>query len=693
MGLFSKTKTYVETTTLPMVEDTPNLAKQSILNSIYKDRSVSDDMISNMMGCLGSRAERYYRYGRDKFYYGLPEGAYEFQHASSNTVKLVIDNELDIDSTISYSIFSVAHSDYYAHEFLQNTRGWDFQTNEVSNPHYTTTGTVTFETTEWISSNSIKIFYKDTSATSLRSETITLDSTVNRNDKYYHVAYFATPEDVTNGIRSWWFYNPDEGTYITLDVDAEDEGVVPYFPIIPLRRDNVDLTENKNTELYKTSRDALKVLDMDIDELAVGLNENPDIDEVDNAYIIMGVHLQSENKYTKAYLHDYFLYLSNQDRVNKADHTAWLNKSGSFRNRTTPPINKVVVKETENNSGEKGSYHIEMGWLYTETEIRAGIIGDVGTAIVDTVIKPRKEYDTYAYEDSYVVFKKQVTENTYSEVRVVGLKHVNYVYGNKSIDTTLEDSLSEDNDDFIIPLHRSVIAHLSPFDKSDLMYDAVRLTINSVVTKKLKWYQTGFFKFVIAVVAVIITIYTGIDSISTMAAITGSTNVILNFAVYLTLMLAFQRVINLVVNVLGEKFAFISAVVLTVYGLAGGSELFSATAALQLQSGILSGIDHNLSNELNDIMNEFDALQAEMEREQAEMDELMEAFPQKFTNPLTALDLGGSLATPFETPDMYYNTRIHSGNIGVMAFDALTNYVDNNLKLKGVSDRNALDIL
>ena len=457
MGLFSKTKTYVESSTILLHEVVNDTVEQSVVNSVLQDSSISDDLRTNVITGLGVKALNYYRYGRDDFFYGLPEGNLELPYASSSVVKVVLDglnlDTLNTPTVIASNVYGKAEAARFAHEHLTNNRGWDSSTNEVSNPDFDPSGNVvTFYSAEWVSTSEIKINYLYTNDDNLESETINLGYPVDIDEFYYHVTYYYDTDLTT---KFFWFYSPSEGLYPSLDVEESTVPASLYYPIVPIRRDNEDLADLslENTELWKTSKKLLKRIDVNFEDLSESIHENPDIDEVDHCFLTIGVNIQTQNQHSLDYLFQYFTKLKNEDNYGSSAFQDWDNESFSYKENNPPPMNVIKIEETENDEGETGNYNTELGYLYIELETFSGSIGKKGYCESQTILNPSNELIEYAYESSIIIFRKQTTTNSYSEVRVYGLKHVNYIYGNKQIDTTLEDSIDITNDknNFIIP--------------------------------------------------------------------------------------------------------------------------------------------------------------------------------------------------------------------------------------------------
>ena len=666
MGLFSKTKTYVESATVPIHEEIRDTVAQSILSSVVQDRPIGDDLIANTLGGLGSKAKSYFRYGRDKYYYGLPEGTQEVKHASAGTIKLVLDAIEEEPVTVEFSVFSNADSLLFVGDQINSSK--------------------VVESSDWISSTLVKVYYTDGTSTQY-----TVPDTV-IEDRYYHVKYLTSTE------TKYFYYNAKDPTYEVLTVtDSVKESA--YFPVVPFIRDNVDLSAvGKGDPLYDTSTKLLSRIGLKYQDIADSIQENPDIDGVDQAYLIIAAPVQSESVPTQEYLFNYFFHLAQTQEVNKEIFENWLLNPS----KDTPPINIITVREDENEADGTGNYHIDLAFSYIETTVKSGSIGKVNTVSRSTVINspiPFGSSNEFQYESSYMLWEKQTSPGIITELKVVGLKQINYIYKSHTIDTSLEDSLSEDNDDFNIPINANILDNMTLLRQTDVMNDSIRLCFNSIETIKLKWYQTGIFKALIIIVAAVITVLSaGMDGgtfMSLAIAITGTvTAVVLNFTIAVILAALVNVGIGKLIDVIGAKKFAILYLIYSIYRLAQGDfTVLTGDLAIALVSNVNQVAGIYLQYQQEDFLDTVEKIRTEQEEQQAELDDLIEAYPiQSLLDPTSIVDTSSYLNSAVVTPEEYYDTRIHTGNIGALAFSEIQNYVDSNLRLEGITDRKGLDI-
>ncbi len=688
MGLFSKKKTYVESLAMPLVEDTPNYVQQSVLTSVRGERPIAEDLISNVINGLGANLARYYKYGRDEYTYGLPEGTLNQNYVVPETVKNVLDVITTKDTYIDYCVFGSPNAGHFAEDFLENTRGWDRATNIVANPPFTPVGTVTLGSAEFTNSTTIKLTYNHGTNLNplVETEDITVPS-VQLQDDYYHVSYFLY--DAFGNVstaREWWFYRMADNTYDVLNVVQSPS--TAYYPVVPLRHNSVDLTVDDGSDRYNTSKKLLQKLDLRISELGDGLNSNPDVNDIDHAYVMMGVSTQTTAKAGKDYLYRYFKYLSTNSAFDSKDYSIWDSLPSDEKKARTPPMNKVVIREADI------SYHVELGYLYIVNTITTGSIGGLNAVDTQTLLNTRVEEADYAFETSELRIRKQVTATTYETLSVYGLKHINYVYGSHTIDTSLADAVNAatDPDDYsdgmIIPLNHSVLISMALTVRTELAYDAFKIVFNCITVLKLKWYQTEFFKFAAIIVSIALTIMSfgsAAASLTWAAGLVGASSAVVGAVVLGALLIGAKYGIAYLVDALGIESALLIAIVVAIsYFIPSG--YIDPSLLTVIQSGLTSGSQLAMDWEMTDIRNDYDALQREIEEAERELQELNEGLGTTgLVDPFAISNSTNGLALPNETPEQYYNTRIHFGNMASVAPLAVTNYVDNELHLEGLS--------
>jgi len=680
VSLFSRTKTTYQSSTVLIFDDKKGLVKSTVLASTVQNQNIAEALQTNLINGIAAQGRAMYAYGKrgdinpaNGYYLGLPSGSKAYIPTGiQSTIKLIIEAEIGHRISLINSFLDKNNAAHYAHEYMQANYDWDSGSNIVSNPPFNSGGaTVTFDYAEVVADNTIKIFYAY-GAQKHEQELIVTDLTEEK--LYYYATYYLVDNrGQVTGEPLYWRYQEDTGVHYQLNVEAPLEDLVsPYYPIVPLRQDKVDLAlpATRNEAEYQSSKQCLRYIGVNIDDLVDSVNDSPDIGSVDHAYVMLGIDVASEEENSKLYLFEFFNDLRSTSSTYKTDYDYWF---AHEQNNTTPPVNTLVVADAK--------YRMELSWNYISRDLMSGNIAAVGSVVTAIASSSSINNPLYSYPTSTLIIRKQIDTSNYIELQVKGLQHLNYVYGSNAVMTTLEEAFSGDDEkqNFIIPLNQFIARNLGTIKSYDLMYDAIRIVFNSKIVTKLKWYQTNFFKLVVTIVAVAVAAYGYVQGGMGLLSAIGIATIealILNSVL--------NKVAVQVADLVGEELSLILAIVATAYGVtintagisvAGTSTLSMLNAALYGTTG-LSNL--RAQGKLRDLQREMEVLKTEQE----EFDALYETLPE---DPLTMYGIGSEYTFSFDvvadSPTGYYTQAIHTGNAGILSVAATEYYVDSQLRL------------
>ena len=578
--------------------------------------------------------------------------------SSTNTDRTFVQ---DTDYLVDSTGYPTGHEYTYTtrHSFaLAGVVSYELHTLRTVTPEYAD-GTLGEAYTELVVTQRVNDNYPfSESSTTSFTETTALESTYDFRALKYYALY-----KLVDGTLKSWMYDTSDNTYPQLDYVASTGGASPFYPVVPLRYENTDYCHEDEwgTERYRTSKKLLSIIGIDIQALRTGINENPDIDQVDHAYFMFGVQLQDEHQAAKRYLCAFFEHMDSL---------------------LPPGEQSQSIRITE------GGLDMRLSWDSVSIAIRSGSIGTKGTANSDVNVTANQ-----------MVFRTQFDEDSYKEVTVTGLVHTNYVYEGKTVETTLADTLEEGEFNFIIPLHAHVVDSLPVVVRNELYYDAMQMVFYSYDVTYVAWYKSEAFLNILKIVAVVIAIASlgslisashsvFVASVSagatTMAALGAAAQVVI---LQILEGLVSSYLFKLAMSGIDPDLAMlVSAIMLTVGGIqafkAGGFMKGStAESLLKLSSGITAGVQQNLAQATIDLKGEVDTFSKDADEKMDALDEINKQFaltgiidPMEFimTEPVISLN---------ESPDSYYFRTVHSGNIGAMAFEAITKYHDTMLDL------------
>lgn len=570
--------------------------------------NISTDIMNTTMNCFAQNMKRMYRYGRDKFTNGLPEGTIGRLAAPSDTlVQTALDKERPptapyLNQVVTAAIDTMVPENH-AKEWLSINTDWDPDNDQV-----------TLDGVRYLWVNTIR---KDDNTATLTltslgvAEPVTtyrdisvITPMVHNHPYLITIYHIITAAGAIVGKPKWWVYDDFSGKYPELTIPSETVKHTQYLPVVPLRINNNSLTDPKykDTPLYKTSKKLLDIIDLSIEELHEGINNNPDIDDVDHAYLVFGVDVHTKRQQSDRYLFEYFNDLVPISPVTKADFLKW-DRSNN------PPVNVIDITD--------GTYVSKLVYYYIETTVVQGVIGKVGH--VEKSINggnPEIEYSAYnsaVSNEDKLTLAKQISPTNYISLTVFGLFHSNKIYGpDKDYITTLQ--MSEERS-LLVPINISIMSRLPTLHANTLAYDSFRITFNAYEWVKLKWYQTGIFKFVTAVLAVALTIVFAPSAsllgglIAAAGAGVVSLGVFLAQSIITTILGGLT--VKFMVRELGGKFATIVAIIAAVYGVISLPDALQVLQA-SVQDFVGSAME-SLSVEFNEFQTEMKAMQAELE--------------------------------------------------------------------------------
>jgi hypothetical protein len=714
----------------------PNAVKTGISKALLSSGEIVDNVLEELVGSVGVRAERMYDFAKKGGYtHGLPSGQFTNPAADAqDAITTVLETIEGATVTLDYMHWGPPNNLHVGWLALVNSHGYNPATNQLGNltatkgtPVYLddmvvvvpdTVGTfletslqqwgiaaragftpertsLTAATKKMVQPSPVKLEVGGTSEYMLVSYVWLAGGVVQRgtftipfagfNDdlSYFQVRY------TVGGVSKYWIYEDGSGTYPALDLvyDRVPEPAGSFFPFAYFRYNKHSEVDDKTTPAYQTTKKLVKYLGIDYDQVGETINSNPDIADVEQALLMFAVPANTENKQEQRYLWEFFnnLFLS-QDTVNQDRSSTVAKLATNIVSRFTSIATvspSIVVQDT------RFKMTLRNNGIYRKRV--AGSIGPIGSYAsgFDVDSNPQPVVDSVTGVASTIpslikthYYRRQVSTGFYDELRVVGMETRFYVLDGWF---TIGD---EDDTILLIPLDHSITEGFSLPDREELIARSMHFVFNSLVITKIKWYQTGLFKAVLIIIAIIITFLDwGSDGGSVLAAALAAGEyaaAALIILEYIITLVIYRVIFKLFVKLVGVKFAFIVAIVAAVLGITDAFQNGSlqgapfASELLTAASGISVAIGDQLTDDLQDLLGEF----TDFGKWQKEQTKLLDTAKEL---------LDGNLhLSPFvifgETPDAYYNRTVHSGNIGIVGIDAISAFVDIKLKLPELAD-------
>lgn len=719
----------------------PNSAKTGLTKALLgkSGNSIPDHMLEEYISSIAVRADRMYEYGASTYTHGLPSGQTRAASQGRSLVQTVLNTLEGATVDLEYCNYGAPNNLHLGWMKLIADYGYDPDTNQLptlsaikGTPVYlddmvvivpladvdkylpgvlaqwgtparagttpnrpTTVGTygslrphspvfadpaatdesvkvtyVWLEEVEHIIDGRAVMIMEQVSA----NVVIPLSGLVDETAGYFHAKY------VVGGETKYFMYQSGLGTYPTLDAvfDVAPVGGGTFFPFAYYRYNGASEIADTGTPAYQTSKRLVKYLGMDYDAIAASIDENPDIDDVEQAMMVMAVPANTENPLERRYLYDFFLEL-------------YMSRTLQYG---TPMRANIYMMQNEDPNAFRHSIVIQdsrfkmvLSDLGIYKRRVAGSIGAIGSYTSGRTTST----ETYQYEDlvtgipgigSYQVhshyYRRQVSHALYDEIVVVGMRMQYYVLDGYY--TTAD----EDDNILMIPLDRAIASSYTITDREVLYARSLHFVFNSAQVIKVAWYQSDFFQFVMIIAAVAIAVVTngtGIEKLINAIAIGGATmtTAIITLATNLLIGLAVAAGVKLFVKAVGGEFALALAVVLAVAGLVntltpgGIPGIPFADMFLQMASSLTNGINAFYTDAMASLAGEYQSFLAMTKDAQLALENANKLLENtNYLNPITIFG---------ESPDEFYNRTVHSGNIGVLSIGAISAYVDNALEL------------
>ena len=744
MGFFSsKKKIVVGTSVVRVIEDKqlPDSIRTGITNALFQNGEVVDNILEELVGSVGVRADRAYEYAAKHYTHGLPASSVMEASKGRDAVSVVLQNIEGTPVLLNYCFYGPPNTLHLGWMQLIQHHGYNPQTNKLEKlsaekgkdiflddmqiaipmgsmesfqpgalDQWGTSpkagpspsrGTVSVEVAEMvdyspilsdsrITEDAVRITYAWVGEKNLGANDgqVTIERTVftEKFDIPITEALAANGSDyfhvkyTVNGATKYWLYKVGSGEHPTLDkyFDIPPQTIGSFYPFAYFRYDKVSELNNKNTDSYKTTKKLTKYFGMDFDEVAKAINENPDIKDVQQAMMIMAVPANTKEEVERKYLYKFFdNWFYSKGQRFRFPPVKWTDRDGS---RSSILIQDKRFKMALSTTG-----------LFKRRV--AGSIGAIGShdsGITDQILE-QVSYDaetggkivtTKVVKNHY--YRKQISLNFYDEIVVNGLQMLYYVYGGY---TTTGD---ETDDILLIPLDRSITNEYSITEKETLYARSLHFVFNSMQIIKIKWYQRGWFSTLIRIVGFIIAVITLQPQVAAWAAaIAGGTSAAISAALWALMQKLLQGLIigflfKLFVKVVGVDLAFLIALVAAAYGVYEALETGSvagapwATDLLQLSNGLTRAITSTIADAMSGLKEAYDSFNAFREEASAALDKANDLL--ETNNHLSPFVIFG------ESPNDFYNRTVHAGNTGTNAIQAISSYVDMALTLPELKD-------
>ena len=726
-------------------ESLPDTSKEALLNAIFTKTKISEAVIEAYTDTMVSRVERAFEYAKTRYHYGTPSQLIDAGPSIYNPIRGYVEGIKHPGELMGDLLYLRDAPVSHIHHALfvlqaQPTLGWDSLTNTLpglsaeigvtayleditpiyrvadlsdpvpayvsqfgSRPVYTYATPWREENSAWQPEPTVKITsgspgayvwycYADPVTGAYTRDRLRLTMTEMFSNAASAMQFIYTLESGRVGVEIY-LRNQSIPILETVPVTTGSAPKGAYFPFIFFRHNDQNRTASEfhSSNAYKTSVELCKIMNMDYQALGDAINANPDADKLEQAYLTMAVPINATHMAQKKYLYRFFeaQYLETDtetfrvrrvptyDEYAAHPYTIELDDiSTVLRDADTEMHIKyyAIQQSTHNIVGAENRYYTSTG---TVTKVFPLVYtDDYGDTVTTTV----------SLTMSVFTVEAQITPVLRRRYTVYGLANFFLIRNGRGESGTYEDGT------LMVPLDMALVNGFT-FREKEVLYSAsLNFVFNAYVEQRLKWYQTGLFKAVIVVAAVVVTVLTAGSAWQAiaLAASIGAVAVVLTVTIILLKIIIARYVFKKLVEELGLENSFFAAVLLFVAAIyfkidnSFQPEFFDPDVALSVATNLTVAMDSVVVDELSDIQNQME----EQERIQGEkMDELKAVQDDlnfdSLINPMLVL-VRKPLELRDEGPDDFFRRTIHSGNPGVKSKDFASNYVSAKLRLPTV---------
>ena len=255
-------------------------------------------------------------------------------------------------------------------------------------------------------------------------------------------------------------------------------------------------------------------------------------------------------------------------------------------------------------------------------ETKSGSIGPIGTYTVGTksVFIPgdsNGEGSSSSYYETYKVIRKQLTADYYEELELSPKSSTTWQVGGYELSNRDDNSSITGLSGVYIPIVDIGLKALKYEELHYVLARSMNMLVLSITVVKSKWYQSGFFKFVMMVVVAVVAYFTGGAAYAAYGALAAG-------VVYAAAAVTILGMMGVDTGVLGQVLQVAAAVV--TFGTSLSSTAFDivlASASTLTQFAVIAS-DINMRGSMEALQEKAKATQAELGESEKLVEEIAE---------------------------------------------------------------------
>ena len=459
--------------------------------------------------------------------------------------------------------------------------------------------------------------------------------------------YGVDKEDIDSVRRTYVLGNIYKSFIVKEQADA--------YPIIPLKR-NFNLVNSKNMDIV------LKKIGLEGKDFHDSIRQK----EICDSYLFFGIPFSSSNPGLIEYVFEFFTTLSNV----RENYKKYKKKQGA---------NSLNI--SFGGMGIHQNYNVK-SWVEVEPATRP-----IGTywfqKVSKTVVyyeeggKPITEtytYGEYCYQESeayYIRIRPSVSQYWYT----LGGRQWGQTGGRSVRDIAVEWGGVVNGSDEKIQLRLPILKQITNKMNFNLLCDVIEQSMSfavyTKVTVKKKWYQSGFFQFIMIGVIVVLAIFTGGAALSLLGPVMG---VVVAGAIYLSALM------TIITMLTGTSFGVFGTVVGIVAAVGGGyaSLLNSGVTVMQTVMFTASQV-LNLVSEVNNLLfsmkmgSKQEDYNNQLKQQEQEKEKLADEYEKLHENQGMIVNMFNNFKS-LDDIDNYYNIATSNFDSYYLMLDYATNY-------------------
>ena len=456
----------------------------------------------------------------------------------------------------------------------------------------------------------------------------------------------------------------------------------PFYPIFPLKRNwayidvddpnpawLVDTPDAADPTVYTgTVYKALNKMKINAKDIIEALKEDDQGKEIIDAYIYFATDVLQDDPRLNVYFYKYFKWL-----------IEIIPGAGMIGEHTF-----IVSDDTF-----KTSYKFRQ----ISQAVSQGVVARKGKAI-------KTISDT-----GDITVKYQLTDATYEEVTIFGLRMFNSIYAGKKdgVEVSVHNWAVDDEKNhspFLIPLSQTVLKQVNARTKEIVLKYSAKLVCYTQHKEHIKWYRTGWFatviRIVIFIIAMIMNYYapgSGQGFLAWAGSLTAAqvaSMIIITLLKSILIGLIVKAIVaHVLVPIFGAKVALIFTIAAMLYGMFGqsGYDLPFATDVSSLAGPALSAsiaaYSEEQASEIQDAYEQFNAMVKDRQQELKDAAKELGYYKDSETNaridPLgfgLNVDMGG-----YESPDMYLLRKSTNASLSLTGYEYVQAFYADKLSL------------